>query len=122
MKRGYNARLEKASDYFYFKGGEATDWIDRTVPVPNVSALTLEQWMEEFRRLKKFNAEIVRTDSGGKGRRGLPPSASTMPLASWQTLGLTQFYEFGQLLQQCNLCLIGSHRRQCADLSVRHLT
>jgi hypothetical protein len=31
-RRGHNARLEKASDYFYFFGGEATDWIDRTVP------------------------------------------------------------------------------------------
>jgi hypothetical protein len=30
-QRGHNARLEKASDDFYFKGGEATDWIDRTV-------------------------------------------------------------------------------------------
>ena len=28
---GYRARLEKASGYFYFFGGEATDWIDRTV-------------------------------------------------------------------------------------------
>ena len=71
-KRGYNARLEKASGYFYFLGGEATDWIDRTVQVPNVSALTLEQWMDEFRRLKKLNAEIVRT--GGKTARARKPT------------------------------------------------
>jgi hypothetical protein len=30
-KRGHNARLERASGYFYFMGGEATEWIDRTV-------------------------------------------------------------------------------------------
>jgi hypothetical protein len=36
-RRGYNARLERASGYFYFKGGEAIDRIDRTVPVSNVS-------------------------------------------------------------------------------------
>jgi hypothetical protein len=30
-RRCHNARLEKAGDYFYFKGGEATDWLDRTV-------------------------------------------------------------------------------------------
>jgi hypothetical protein len=26
-RRGHNARLAKASGYFYFFGGEATDWI-----------------------------------------------------------------------------------------------
>ena len=30
---GLRARLEKASGYFYFFGGDATDWIDRTVQV-----------------------------------------------------------------------------------------
>jgi hypothetical protein len=44
-KRGYNTRLEKAAGYFCFRGGEATDWIDRTVQVPTVNSLTLEQWM-----------------------------------------------------------------------------
>jgi hypothetical protein len=38
------------------------------VPVANVNSLTMEQWMEEFVRLKKLNAEIARAD-GGKGRR-----------------------------------------------------
>jgi hypothetical protein len=28
----------RASGYFYFKGGEATNWIDRTVPVSNLGA------------------------------------------------------------------------------------
>jgi hypothetical protein len=69
-KRGHNARLEKASGYFYFKGGKATDWIDRTVPVSNVNALTLEQWIEEFRRLKKLNAQIMRTTSGVRRGHG----------------------------------------------------
>ena len=62
-KRGHDARLEKSSGYFYFFGGEATDWIDRTVPRNNVGALTLDQWIEEFKRLKKLNAEIM---AGGK--------------------------------------------------------
>jgi hypothetical protein len=38
----HDARLERASGYFYFFGGEATDWIDRTVRVATVNALTLE--------------------------------------------------------------------------------
>ena len=64
-QRGHNARLEKASKYFYFKRGGATDWIDRTVQVPTVNSVTLAQWMEEFRSLKKLNAEIVCTPSRG---------------------------------------------------------
>jgi hypothetical protein len=40
---GLRARLEKASGYFYFFGGDATDWIDRTVQVAKVSSLTLDQ-------------------------------------------------------------------------------
>jgi nitrite reductase/ring-hydroxylating ferredoxin subunit len=57
-KRGHNARFEKASGYFYFMGGEATDWIDRTVQGATVGALTLEQWIDEFKRLKKLNAVL----------------------------------------------------------------
>jgi hypothetical protein len=68
-RRGHNARLEKADGYFYFLGGEATDWLDRTVGVRTVNSLTLKQWMEEFQRLKELNAEIMRTASGGKGAR-----------------------------------------------------
>jgi hypothetical protein len=62
-QRGHNARLEKGSGYFYFKGGEATAWIDRTVPVSTVNSLTLDQWMEEFALSKKLNADLMRTAS-----------------------------------------------------------
>ena len=65
-RRGYKARLERGSGYFYFWTGEVTDWLEKTVRVPNVRSLTLEQWIEEFRRLKKLNQEIMRS---GKGRR-----------------------------------------------------
>jgi hypothetical protein len=57
-KRG--VRLEKASGYFYFMGGEAANWLDRTVRVPKVSSLTLEQWLGEFERLRKLNGEIMK--------------------------------------------------------------
>src|ERR1019366_988766 len=40
-RRGYNVRLEKSSGYFYFFGGEATDWLDRTVPGTTVNTLNL---------------------------------------------------------------------------------
>ena len=44
-KCGHNASQEKSSGYFYFFGGEATDWIDRTVPGTTVGARTLDQWI-----------------------------------------------------------------------------
>ena len=65
-KRGYAARLAKAGTYFYFQFGEAEDWLDRTVNLPTVNSLTLGEWIAEFERLKKLNAEIM----GGK--RGKP--------------------------------------------------
>ena len=68
-ERGYVARLAKAaSGYFYFESGEAADWLDRTVNVPTVNSLTLAEWMGEFERLKKVNAEIM----GGKGGKMVP--------------------------------------------------
>jgi hypothetical protein len=56
---GHDALLAKGDGYFYFWTGEAADWLDRTVNVPSLSALTLDQWMEEFRRLQKLNREIL---------------------------------------------------------------
>jgi len=58
-KLGSGARLAKGDRYFYFSSGEAADWLDPTVKVAALSSLTLEQWIEEFRRLKKLNEEIV---------------------------------------------------------------
>jgi hypothetical protein len=39
-KRGSNARLERGDGYFHFSGGEATDWLDRTVNAHNLSSLS----------------------------------------------------------------------------------
>jgi hypothetical protein len=66
-RRGATACLAKAAGYFYFQFGEAAEWLDRTVRVPTVSALTLEQWLDEYDRLKKLNREIMR---GGKASQG----------------------------------------------------
>jgi len=57
---GHSALLEKGDCYFYFSGGEATDWLDRTVKVPTLSSLTLEQWLDEFKRLKELNEGMLR--------------------------------------------------------------
>jgi hypothetical protein len=58
-KRGHNARLEKGDGYFYFLGGDAADWLDRSVNVPTLSSLTLDQWVDEFEKLKELNKEIL---------------------------------------------------------------
>ena len=58
---GHTARLAKGSGYFYFESGEAEDWIDRTVGVRTINGLTLKQWIEEFRRLKSLNQQIMNT-------------------------------------------------------------
>jgi hypothetical protein len=59
QRLGHDVRLDKGDGYFYFRSGEANDWLDKTVKVPTLSSLTLEQWVEEFRRLKKLNHEIL---------------------------------------------------------------
>jgi hypothetical protein len=69
-KRGHTARLEKGDGCFYFHLGEAADWLDCTVGVRTINSLTLKQWMEEFRRLKERNAQIMRTVRPGGGRGG----------------------------------------------------
>ena len=61
LKRlGHEARRESGDGYFYFIGLEPAAWLDKTVKVPKVSSLTLEQWVAEYERLKKLNEEILR--------------------------------------------------------------
>lgn len=70
-RRGHRARLQKASGYFYFLGGEAADWLDRSVGVRTLNSLTLKQWIDEFQRLKALNAQIL-----GIGKAGSSPKKS----------------------------------------------
>ena len=65
-RRGHRALLAKADGYFYFWSGEAVDWLDRTVNVQTLGALTLEQWMAEYERLKKLNREIIGKPGGAR--------------------------------------------------------
>jgi hypothetical protein len=71
-KRGSGARLEKGDGYFYFSGGEAADWLDRTMNAHSLSSLSLDLWMAEFDRLKKLNKEILRPPAPKKINRGRP--------------------------------------------------
>ena len=57
---GKGAELTRGDGYFYFSGGEASDWLDRTVKVRTLASLTLDQWIDEFKRLKKLNEGMLR--------------------------------------------------------------
>jgi hypothetical protein len=54
-----DVRLAKGDGYFYFTSGETANWLDTTVRVPTLSSLTLEQWIEEFKRLKTVNKTLL---------------------------------------------------------------
>jgi hypothetical protein len=66
QRLGHDARLESGDGYFYFLGLEPANWLDKTVKVPRVSSLTLEQWVTEFDRLKKLNEDILRGKVGAE--------------------------------------------------------
>jgi hypothetical protein len=59
---GEDVLLTKGNGYFYFDSGEATEWLDKTVHTTSLGRLTLDQWIEEFHRLKKLNRKLL---SGG---------------------------------------------------------
>jgi hypothetical protein len=73
-KRGYRGMLVGGDGYFYFRGRQATDWLDRTVTVPTLSSLTIDEWMRAFQDLKRKNAEIGRAakPKAGRKRSGTP--------------------------------------------------
>jgi hypothetical protein len=58
---GHKAELVKGAGYFFFRGGETDDWFDRSVAVRTINRLTLKQWVEEFRRLKALNQQMIKT-------------------------------------------------------------
>lgn len=58
---GHTARLEKGAGHFFFHRGEAAGWLDRVVKVRKINSLTLKEWIEEFRRLKALNDQILKT-------------------------------------------------------------
>ena len=67
---GHEAHIEKGDGYFYFWGKEPNEWLDKTVRVPTLSSLTLEQWVDEFVRLEKLNKELL----SGRGKPAPPAS------------------------------------------------
>jgi hypothetical protein len=56
---GTETELAKGAGYFLFRGGEADEWIDRTVHVATISSLTMEQWIAEYERLKVLHKQLM---------------------------------------------------------------
>jgi hypothetical protein len=71
-KLGYTARLDKGDGYFYFRFGEAADWLDRTVRVRTINTLTMKQWIAEFGRLKALNEQILRSVKPRRAAQSAP--------------------------------------------------
>lgn len=57
-KRGFKASLVKGDGYFCFLSKPLGDWIG-TVRVPTIHAVTLDQWIEEFKTLAKKNRQLM---------------------------------------------------------------
>ncbi len=49
--RGVKERLIKGNGYFYFSEGDASRWHSTSVYVNRLKALTLEQWLNEWKEL-----------------------------------------------------------------------
>ena len=70
---GSHAVLAKGGGYFYFRDGEATDWLDHTMRVPTLHSLTLEQWIEQYRILREKNQALLK--GGLKEKQPAEPAA-----------------------------------------------
>jgi hypothetical protein len=68
---GRHERLAKAGNYFLFTGGDADEWLDRTIGVRTINTKTLKEWITEFQRLKALNEQMFGTmkKKAGKGAR-----------------------------------------------------
>lgn len=51
--QGREERLRRGRGYYYFTGGDAPLWPASSVYVAHADALTVEQWLAEYARLKE---------------------------------------------------------------------
>ena len=58
-RRGHRVLLEKGDGYFYFRTGEAADWLDRTVQVYKVNDLSVDEWVARFEELQRKNRSVL---------------------------------------------------------------
>jgi hypothetical protein len=56
---GAQARLMKGDGYFYFDSGEAENWLDKTISTRTLSSRTVDEWVQEYHRLKELNRKLL---------------------------------------------------------------
>jgi hypothetical protein len=61
--------LSKAKAIFISISAKRRTGLDKTVSTPMLSSRTVEEWIEEFRRLKKLSQQLFADRLGGKLRR-----------------------------------------------------
>ena len=83
-QRGAHAVLAKGDGYFYFWGGEAAEWLDRTVRVPTLHSLTLEQWIERYCELREKNRALL---AGATNERDFKKHLAELAAKSKPTCG-----------------------------------
>jgi hypothetical protein len=76
---GAKTELAKGAGYFLFRGGEAEEWIDRTVRVPIISALTMEQWIGEYEGLKALNEDMTKAAKQAPSKPAQPEKHRVEP-------------------------------------------
>jgi hypothetical protein len=54
----------KGAGYFYFDSGEAENWLDKTVSAPTLSSRTVDEWVQEYQKLKSLNEKLAQSSSG----------------------------------------------------------
>lgn len=69
-KLGSETRLFKGTGYFYFDGGESSAWLVKWVNVDTIKALSFEQWIKEFKRLRELNRGLLKgKNPSGRSRK-----------------------------------------------------
>lgn len=55
-------KFARGDGYFYVWLGDGTGWLDRTIQVPTVSSLTIERCIDEVRKLRETNRQLMRLE------------------------------------------------------------
>lgn len=58
-KRGIEAFLAKDAGYFLLRGPAVTEWLNRSVAVEHIGDLSLEQWVDAYRKLERENRQLL---------------------------------------------------------------
>ena len=80
--QGTQARLMKGDGYFYFDSGEAENWLDKTISTPTLSSRTVDEWVQDYHRLKELNRNLLEGSArraNSSAPKGSRPAKSRKP-------------------------------------------